>query len=55
MNIFDIYLNKIKELVLSLNKDNSIQILEIQKEGKKKLSLDEFLSGNQIKSGENIH
>ena len=26
MNIFDIYLNKIKELVLSLNKDNSIQI-----------------------------
>ena len=36
-------------------KDHSIQILEIQKEGKKKLSLDEFLSGNQIKSGENIH
>ncbi len=26
MNIFEIYLNKIKELVLSLNKDNSIQI-----------------------------
>ena len=35
-------------------KDNSIQILEIQKEGKNKLSLEKFLLGNQIQSGENI-
>ena len=35
-------------------KENSIQILEIQKEGKSKLSLEKFLLGNQIKIGENI-
>ena len=35
-------------------KDNSIQILEIQKEGKNKLSLEKFLLGNPIQSGENI-
>jgi len=34
--------------------DNSIQILEIQKEGKNKLLLDEFLIGNQIKEGQKI-
>jgi len=35
-------------------KENSIQILEIQKEGKSKLSLEKFLLGNPIKIGENI-
>ena len=34
--------------------DDSVQILEIQKEGKIKLSIDNFLLGNQIKCGENI-
>ncbi len=35
-------------------KEDSIQILEVQKEGKSKLSLDKFLLGNKIKTGENI-
>ena len=35
-------------------KEDSIQILEVQKEGKSKLSLDKFLLGNEIKTGENI-
>jgi methionyl-tRNA formyltransferase len=33
-------------------KDKSLKILEIQKEGKKRLSIDEFLKGTQINSGE---
>ena len=32
-------------------KDKSIQILEIQKEGKKKLLIKDFLKGTKIKSG----
>jgi len=35
-------------------KDNCIQILEIQKEGKIRLSTEKFLVGNQIKLGEKI-
>ena len=34
--------------------ERSIQVTEIQKEGKKVLSLDEFLSGNKISIGEKI-
>ena len=36
-------------------KDKSLKILEIQKEGKKRLSIDEFLKGTQINSGEFIN
>ena len=32
----------------------SIKILEIQKEGKTRQSIDQFLLGNKIKQGENI-
>ena len=35
-------------------KDDSVKILEIQKEGKVRLSTEKFLIGNQIKRGENI-
>ena len=35
-------------------KERSIKILEIQKEGKTKLSIDNFLSGNKILKGEII-
>ncbi len=41
------------ELTIACRED-SIQILEIQKEGKSKLLLDKFLLGNEIKTGENI-
>ena len=41
------------ELTVACN-DHSIQILEIQKEGKIRLSVDKFLTGNQIKCGEII-
>ena len=36
-------------------KDKSLKILEIQKEGKNRLSIDEFLKGTQINSGEFIN
>ncbi len=35
-------------------KENSLQILEIQKEGKSKMSTEKFILGNPIKVGENI-
>ena len=35
-------------------KEKSIRIIEIQKEGKKKLSIDEFLKGTQILVGSKI-
>ena len=34
--------------------NDSVKILEIQKEGKIRLSTEKFLIGNQIKRGENI-
>ena len=42
-----------KKLVIGCG-EKSIQVTEIQKEGKKVLSLDEFLSGNKISIGEKI-
>jgi len=30
---------------------NAIQVLELQKEGKKKISVQEFLRGNKLKTG----
>ncbi len=42
-----------EELTIACMED-SIQILEIQKEGKSKLSIKKFLLGNPIKIGENI-
>ena len=35
-------------------KEQSIKILEIQKEGKNRQVIDQFLLGNKIKQGENI-
>ena len=35
--------------------NNSIQILEIQKAGKIKMSTKEFLRGNEIKIGQNLN
>ena len=35
--------------------DQSIQILEIQKEGKNRQLISQFLLGNKIKEGENIN
>ena len=35
-------------------KEQSIKILEIQKEGKNKQAIDQFLLGNKIKQGEKI-
>lgn len=35
--------------------NNSVQILEIQKAGKKKMSAKEFLRGNQIRIGQNLN
>ena len=35
-------------------KEQSIQILEIQKEGKSRQQIDQFLLGNNIKMGESI-
>jgi len=32
-------------------KDKAIQVIEIQKEGKKKLSIKEFLAGSKIPKG----
>ena len=33
---------------------NAIQILELKKEGKPKMSVTEFLKGNKIKTGQNL-
>ena len=41
------------KLTIACN-DQSIKILEIQKEGKSRQSIDQFLFGNKIKKGESI-
>ena len=41
------------KLTIACN-EQSIKILEIQKEGKSKQLTDQFLLGNEIKEGENI-
>ena len=33
---------------------NSVRILELKKEGKKQMSIDEYLKGNQVKIGQNL-
>ena len=34
---------------------NAIQIIELQKEGKQKITADEFLRGNKIKIGQSLN
>ena len=34
---------------------NAVRILELKKEGKKQMSIDEYLKGNQIKIGQKIN
>jgi len=34
---------------------NAVQILELKKEGKKQMSVDEYLKGNEIKSGQKVN
>ena len=34
--------------------ENAIQILELQKEGKKNMNVSEFLKGNKLKIGSNV-
>jgi len=35
--------------------ENSIQILELQKEGKQNMSAEKFIIGNEIKVGQNLN
>ena len=34
---------------------NAIQVIELQKEGKQKITADEFLRGNTIKTGQSLN
>ena len=34
---------------------NAIRIVELKREGKQKMTADEFLRGNKIKTGQNLH
>ena len=43
-----------KKLTIACLK-NAVRILELQKEGKKKMSADEFLLGSQIKTGQSLN
>ena len=43
-----------KKFTIACSK-NAIQILELKKEGKQKMSAIEFLKGNEIKIGQNLN
>ena len=41
-------------IILNVTKENSIEILELQKEGKKKMKTSEYLKGNKLEIGSNV-
>ena len=68
LNDFRVKLIKVKEVKVNgkpgeiLKKDltiacseNSVQVIELQKEGKKPMTVKEFIKGNEIKVGQNLN
>ena len=68
MNDFRIKPIKVKEVKINgipgeiLKKDltiacseNSVQVIELQKEGKNPMTVEEFIKGNEIKVGQNLN
>jgi len=43
-----------KDLTIACS-ENSIQVIELQKEGKKPMTVKEFIKGNEIKVGQNLN